>query len=75
MAKFFMERYPSLRSPHGPAAEADELLDELHTLDYYTLSFSGIPVLEADTIRSVKERLAKPISKRYEEALTFKLNL
>jgi hypothetical protein len=64
-----------LAGPRGYAAEANELLADLHTLDYYILSFSRTPYFSNSTIESIEKRLANSVSKRYEEALRAKLSM
>jgi hypothetical protein len=64
-----------LAGPEGYVAEADELLDDLHTLFYYTLSFSRTPYFSNTTIEIIEKRLAEPVSKSYEEALNAKLSM
>lgn len=73
MANFLVERYPDLAGPEEYVNEADELLTELHKLDYYVLCFFGNPYFSTKTVDGIKERLARPISKRYGEALKSKL--
>jgi hypothetical protein len=54
-------------------AEADRLLNYLHTLDYYTISFSHTSALSEKTAMYINKYLAGPVSERYKEALKAKL--
>jgi hypothetical protein len=64
-----------LAGPEDYVAEADELLDDLHTLDYYVLSFSHTSYFANSTAKGIEKRLANPVSKRYEESLKAKLSM
>jgi hypothetical protein len=76
MALFFAERYPALQGPQSHRKRTEELLRELHTLDYYSLSFSRTPLMGKYIMNTVRERLAMPeISQAYRDALNFKLHL
>jgi hypothetical protein len=73
MAKFFISRYPSLSAPEQYLQEATDLLDELHDLDYFTLSFAHAPMIAETTMKSCEQRLAKATSQRYIDVLEPKL--
>jgi hypothetical protein len=73
IAKFFISRYPSLSAPVPHLQEAEDLLDELHDLDYFTLSFAHVPIIPETTMKSCEQRLAAATSQRHREALEAKM--
>lgn len=73
MAKFLISRHPSLSAPEPYLQEAEDLLDELHDLDYFTLSFAHAPKIAELTMKKCEQRLAEATSPRYKEVLETKL--
>jgi hypothetical protein len=76
IALLFAEQFPALKGPLSYRARTKELLQEIHLLDYYILTFSRSPMIAENTMNGVKKRLEMPgISKAYHDALKFKLRL
>jgi glutathione S-transferase len=75
ITRFFASKYPDLM----PAEHADELeryLDELHNLNYFSLSFGHRPEMAHNFEDALKARLADPsISDRHRSALEHKHEL
>lgn len=71
---FLAERYPSL-IPVSHNEQITKLLNDLHALNYFSLSFSGREYVAEGLKQSVIKRLAGEVSPRYRDALTFKLGV
>ena len=72
---FLAERYPSL-IPDSHKVQIVPLLKDLHSLNYFSLSFSGREYVADGFKKNVLDRLNAPdISSRYRDALTFKLGV
>jgi hypothetical protein len=72
---FLADRYPSLIPPtHGE--EIRQLLNDLHSINYFSLSFPGRPQVANGFKAAVLKRLDRPgISQRYLTALKYKLEV
>ncbi|OQV10802.1 Glutathione S-transferase, domain-containing protein [Cladophialophora immunda] len=66
--------YPSL-IPDSHADQIRSLLSDLHSLNYFSLSFSGREHVAHGFKTAVQQRLDGDISGRYRAALTFKLGV
>ncbi|KAJ5610599.1 hypothetical protein N7510_007318 [Penicillium lagena] len=71
---FLAERYPSL-IPASHKEQITKLLNDLHALNYFSLSFPGREYVAEGLKQSVSKRLATEVSPRYRDALTFKLGV
>ncbi|KAF9885394.1 hypothetical protein FE257_013012 [Aspergillus nanangensis] len=72
---FLAEHYPSL-IPDSHREQIVSLLKDLHSLNYFSLSFTGRAGVADMFKKSVLDRLNTPgISRRYRDALTFKLGV
>lgn len=72
---FLAERYPSL-IPDSHKEQIVSLLKDLHSLNYFSLSFGGREHVADMFKKTVLDRLNTPdISRRYRDALTFKLGV
>ena len=72
---FMATKYPDL-VPDAHAAEIRRSLTDLHTLNYFSLSFPGRKGVGERLENRVLQRLEqKGISDRYRKALEFKLNV
>lgn len=71
---FLAERYPSL-IPRSHKEHITELLQDLHGLNYFSLSFSGREHVAEGFKEKVFKRLTADITPRYRDALTFKLGV
>ena len=72
---FLAESYPSL-IPDSHKEQIVSLLEELHSLNYFSLSFVGREHVADSFKKNVLDRLNTPdISRRYRDALTFKLGV
>jgi hypothetical protein len=70
-----MERWPSL-GPSEHAATIKNLLEEIHSLNYFALSFPDRPQIADKLVSTVEERLARSdLSPKYREALAYKLSV
>ncbi|KPI36525.1 uncharacterized protein AB675_4437 [Cyphellophora attinorum] len=75
ITKYLMDRWPCL-SPPEHAAMIENLLDEIHTLNYFALSFPDRPQIADKLVSTVEERLARSnLSLKYGEALAYKLSV
>ena len=70
LAKF----YPAL-IPESHKQQITGLLSELHSLNYFSLSFPGRENVAQGLKAAVQKRLAIEISDRYREALKFKMGM
>ncbi|KUL87831.1 hypothetical protein ZTR_03134 [Talaromyces verruculosus] len=72
---FLADRYPSLIPPtHGE--QIHQLLNDLHSINYFSLSFPGRPQVASGFKAAVLKRLDRPgISQRYLTALKYKLEV
>jgi hypothetical protein len=68
-----MSRYPSLLAPESHLQEANSLLHELHSLNYFPLSFAHAPMVAEATMKSCEKRIEEASSPLYREALEAKL--
>lgn len=69
------ESYPRLM-PEQFAGEVRTLLDELHAIDYYALTFTGKYMAPCRTIATLLERRnAEGVSERYRRALDGKIDV
>lgn len=73
---YIAERYPDLM-PQSHKDEIIHLLQELHSINYFSLSFSGKPEIANAVLRDpVLQLLERPdISERYRDALRYKLKM
>ena len=72
ITKYLAKSYPSLI----PASHADEirrLLSQLHSLNYFSLSFTGRPEAPRGAKAFLEKQLGGDISERYREAIKVKV--
>lgn len=68
-------RYPNL-IPEGQKTQIVDLLKELHSVNYFSLSFQKQPAYGKGLKSAVVERLSQPgISEKYRTALEYKLTV
>ncbi|ETI27195.1 hypothetical protein G647_09878 [Cladophialophora carrionii CBS 160.54] len=73
ISKYIAERYPALHPPEH-TDDIKRLLDEMHAMNFFTLSFVKSPKLASGFADAVLKRLANPdISDEYRKALEYKL--
>ena len=69
---YLLRFYPDL-SPFHISGEIRKLLDELHRINYFSLTYTRRPDRASAMLNAVEERLADPtISERYRNALKYK---
>lgn len=71
---YLSKSYPSL-IPSGQQAQITKGLQDLHALNYFSLSFPGRDHVARGFKAAVEKRLAGDISERYREALKYKLGM
>ncbi len=72
---FIADRYPSLL-PTENKDQIRELLNELHDVNYFSLSFGSKPAAAKAQKIAVEQKLAQPgISEKYRKALEYKLTV
>jgi glutathione S-transferase len=71
---YIAEQYPEL-IPQSHRDEISHLLQDLHSINYFSLSFSGEPEVASSIMRDpIMQILERPdISERYRDALQYKL--
>jgi hypothetical protein len=75
ITNYVAARYPSL-IPKQHETQIQELLVELHSLNYFSLSFPGRAAVAHGFVAAAERRLADPtISDRYRKALEFKITV
>lgn len=68
-------RYPDLM-PSKHQQEIRKLLIDMHSIDYFALSFPGRPQIANMLVKTVQDRLDQAnLSERYRKALEFKLEV
>lgn len=73
ISTYISERHPSLL-PNEHAAEIIRLVNKMHELNFFTLSFRGSPKLASGFADAAVKRLEdKSISDDYRKALEYKL--
>ncbi|OQV10801.1 Glutathione S-transferase, domain-containing protein [Cladophialophora immunda] len=73
ITRYFAEHYPRLL-PDEHAEEIESLLDALHQINFYALTFGGLPHRGEVLQQCLRAKLAQPgISDRYRRALEYKL--
>jgi len=75
MARFLASSHPSLSGPEPYVKEADDLLDKLHNMDLYALSYAHHPAISAKATLAIEKRLAEANTIQYKEALANKLKM
>ena len=75
MAKFLISRHPSLAPPEEHSHEGEKLLEELHDLDYFTLSFAHAPTVPISTMAACEKALANATSGEHRKVLEKKLEV
>jgi hypothetical protein len=66
---YIAKQYPSLL-PESHKDQIFELLNELHNINFFALTFGSTPVVSTDKKVAVDEKLAQPgISEKYHQAL------
>jgi hypothetical protein len=66
---YIAKQYPSLL-PENHKDQILELLNELHNINFFALTFGSTPIVSTDKKLAVEEKLAQPgISKKYRHAL------
>lgn len=72
---FIASNYPGLLPP-SHKNEIIELLRELHSINYFSLSFGSKPAAAKGQELAVEKKIADPnISEKYRRALEFKLKM
>ncbi|KAE9379703.1 hypothetical protein N431DRAFT_398147 [Stipitochalara longipes BDJ] len=72
---YIAKQYPSL-IPEDKKDQIIELLQELHNINYFSLSFGSRPAAVNAQTAAVNERLAQPgISEKYRKALEYKMTV
>ncbi len=62
--------------PENQVEQIKQLLEELHEINYFSLTYTHAPQRASDMVNAVQTVLSKPnISSRYREALNHKLEL
>ena len=75
ITSYLLERYPDL-VPEQHAGAIRELLQDVHALNYFALSFPDRPQVAEGFIKSIQDRLSQDdISDKYREALEYKLSV
>lgn len=69
---YFADFYPGL-APSAYEAEIRRLLGELHSINFYSLTFTGKPEGTLAAKKNLNERLKENISDRYRAAIEHKL--
>lgn len=68
-----MSRYPSLLAPVKYTQEADDLLNQLHGIEYFPLSFGHALGVADHEIDLCEQRIKQATSPRHKELLEPKL--
>ena len=71
---FLADRYPSV-IPASHKEQITELLDDLHAINYFSLSFPGREHVAEGFKNKVLKRLSGKVSYTYRDALTYKLGV
>jgi hypothetical protein len=73
ISKYIAERYPALHPPEH-SADIKRLLEEMHAMNFFTLSFVKSPKLASGFADAALKRLENlDISDEYRKALEYKL--
>ncbi|KAI9707886.1 MAG: hypothetical protein M1820_004492 [Bogoriella megaspora] len=73
ITEFLMSRYPSLSAPEQYLQEAEDLLEKLHGLDFFPLSFGHTPGVADHEISFCEQQIKQNTSQRHIKLLEAKL--